>query len=149
MFTIQKRPAHWWPVSVAVPVDGGKVETQTFELKLLRPGNAEWQETWKLAPDGAGIVTTLTDRQLFDRYVVDWRAIRNEAGEAVPFKPEHVDALLDTPGVPAAFGTALGNFFRGMPETVAGNSAASPGGGPEPSDADPTLRTSDASSATR
>ena len=137
MFTLVKEPAHWWPMRWDAPADGGTVQQHAIELRFAMLGEEEYRQLFLFdpatlnGPDGAGdpARTRAHNLKLFTRVVRGWRGIVDEHCSPLPFDTATIGAFLDVANVPNAFGVAYARFFRAIPETVAGNSEPSPGGG--------------------
>lgn len=118
-FVIKNGAGVWWPVMVAVAIDGGNVEQQTFEVKFKRLDVAGIEAARQLQ-DPAWVAAT----------ILDWRGVHIGDDGQLPFNAENVDVLLAQPNLAAALGTAWAAFVSAQPETRLGNSEASPAGGP-------------------
>ncbi|HPU15384.1 MAG TPA: hypothetical protein PK808_04810 [Polymorphobacter sp.] len=153
MFALVNEPASWWPVNFEVPADGGEVAAQSVDLKFARLGALDYKALWgtayadaqavgegKIPPPTASEMAT-RNRQMFNRCVRGWRNIVDGEGSPLPFADPYIDQLLDVGGFPEAFGLAYLKFWNAVPETILGNSAPSPDGGPATADAAPTAAT--------
>lgn len=97
----------WWPVTVAIPLDGGKFDQQTFDVQFRRLGVdavtsfIERIAKGEMSP-AAGV------REL----VTGWRGIVD--GDAdVPFSETALAQVLDIPGVGPAILSAFREAMRG------------------------------------
>ena len=124
-FRFVKGAAVWWPVRWQEPADGGETREASIELKFRRLGVSE-----------AEALTQLSNLDFVSAVATDWRGALDEAGKPVPFSAEWVTAWLDIPPVAAAVAQSWARFLSAQPEIRAGNSAASPAGGP--GEAEPT-----------
>lgn len=73
-FVRKKEATYVWPVTVEVPVDGGRFDKQTFDATFKRLGRSEFT---KLADMG--------DIQLLEKVVIGWDGIEDEDGKPIKF----------------------------------------------------------------
>jgi hypothetical protein len=92
----------WWPVTVAVPGDGGTVATSTGEIHVRYPITREQLESiGKLRGDEVAAKIA--------SFVTGWRGtlFENGDGQAAPFSMESLIAALNIPAVNGAAQLAL------------------------------------------
>lgn len=83
----------WWPVTVAVPKDGGSVARHTFDVELEILKQSEFDAVYS---DGGN------DLALVTRVVGNWRQYADEDGNEIPFSPEALNEAIETPYVRGA-----------------------------------------------
>jgi len=102
MFKVAVNEAFWARVSVAVPGDVDKVDTRKFDAQFKRLKQSELDDL--MAKVTAG---NITDQQLLDQVLLDWRDIQDESGEALPFNPDNLAKVCEVfptrPSIVAAF----------------------------------------------
>ena len=89
-FVLKKSNTYKWPVSVDVPVDGGKHERVTFDVEFKDLTQSRLLEIAELSSDG-----TLSDVDIAKEVMVGWAGIQNEDGEELPYSITKRDELLD------------------------------------------------------
>ncbi|WP_310476664.1 hypothetical protein, partial [Sandarakinorhabdus sp.] len=57
-FVLTKEPAHWWPVVMTLPADGGTVAEHRLDLKFVRLGIADFKGMWQGAFDDAAALVS-------------------------------------------------------------------------------------------
>lgn len=108
MFKLKQSETFLWPVTVQVPVDGGKYCKETFEVEFRRFANS------RLAEMNAAIVAEQMDDAGFVREVVSgWKGVTDD-GDEVPFSPSALAQLLDMQGVARAIVLAYRDALTGM-----------------------------------
>lgn len=99
---ISQSSTFWWPVTVMVPVDGGKHDRQTFDVQFARMGVSEADAMVR------GIVSGETPEiDGYRKMVKGWRGVLDDDGE-VPFSDGALAALLEIPTV----GTAIIEAYK-------------------------------------
>lgn len=108
MFNLKQSETFLWPVTVQVPVDGGKYAKQTFEIEFRRLSQSRMSElTAAIATDQMG------DAELAREMVAGWKGIADDDDE-VPFSPSALAQLLDMQGVARAIAIAYRDALNGM-----------------------------------
>ncbi len=98
-YRIVKRADYLYPVSVDIVQDGGAVMTFDFNAKFKRLSDEQITE----------IRTTpgkYTDRDVVEMVLVGWDGVLDESGNALPFNPDSMNALLRENGVPFSIASA-------------------------------------------
>lgn len=97
---VAERKVKAWPVSISVPVDGGKVETfdMTIDLKLVDSKTFN-----ELSRKG--------DAEMFSEVITGWSGIADESGESLVFTPENLKAACLNPHFTAG---ALSAYLKAM-----------------------------------
>jgi hypothetical protein len=101
MFVLARDYSFTWPVTVRVPIDGGKHAVQGFtaRFRLL---------------DQAAIEAAAGDaRALLDRAWIGWDCIGDEAGGQVLYGPDTKRALLALPFILTALAEAYADAMAG------------------------------------
>lgn len=101
-FVLKKVSSYKWPVTVSVPVDGGKFKKETFTVTFRKIGRSKFSE---LVEEG--------ENTLVHAIVEDWEGVKDEDGDEVPFNEETASALLDDPFVLRALIDAYADSFQG------------------------------------
>lgn len=78
---VKERIVRHWPITISVPVDGGKVETHDVTLDFRLVDTTEFRA---LSQQG--------DDKLFAEVVLGWSDIYDAQGQALPFTPENLAA---------------------------------------------------------
>lgn len=108
MFIISQKSSYTWPVTVEFPVDGGKVEKQTFDAEFKRIPQTRINEIHEVVQKGQ-----TSDPELAREVLIGWSGVNDGNGEAVPFSEGMRDQLLDIPLVAAAVVMAWLNSLSG------------------------------------
>lgn len=107
MFKLAQQRSIEWPVTVNIPVDGGKTQKAKFTGEFLVLSQDEIDAV-VLGRDERGRV------DLLDVVLTGWRDdVRNEAGEELPFTDENKAALIGIPYVRAGLFAAYGEIQNG------------------------------------
>ena len=101
MFKIDQSNVYMWPVTVHLPVDGGKHYPQTFDAAFKRLPQSRLEALLKGAQEG-----TTTDRDIATEALVGWRGVTSD-GVELPFSETVRDQLFEIPGVATAVTFAL------------------------------------------
>lgn len=104
MFIIKQSDTFKWPVTIAVPADGGTYEKHTLTLKFKRLAQSEIQS---LTVDG-------TEDATFVRAVVaGWEGVHDATKQPLDFTPAALDQLLDIPMAAATIVLTYMDAIRG------------------------------------
>ena len=106
MFTIRQDHSFTWPVQVAVPGDGGKHRTETFQARFREIDQDRLNE---ILADTEGAV----DAALLTEIVIGWEGVRDEHKDEVPFDTETLELLIKVPYVRAAMAEAFMDAMTG------------------------------------
>lgn len=96
-FVLKQSETYIWPVTVEIPIDGGRFDRQTFDAEFKRLPQAR-----NNAIIQAARAETTTDQEVADEVLVGWKGITDDDGKDVPFSATAKVQLLDVPGVAAA-----------------------------------------------
>lgn len=105
MFKFKKIKSVRWPVSVPVPVDGGKTEAAEFEAEFLYLDEPSLQ---RLLIDSAG-----NNKEQLRKVVVGWNGLLDENDEPLPFSQDNLEVVTDYPYIALAMIEAFGAMQRG------------------------------------
>lgn len=135
-YVLVKRPSYWRTVEWNSSVDDDEIVTNRVRLKFVRTSATEFDKWWTTDTTGwTRSQISAHNREVFDLCVSNWDGIVDEDKKALPFADPYIDDLLETPNFVGGFVRAYAEFIAALPKVVTGNSAASPDGGPETSDA--------------
>lgn len=101
MFVLSKTGRYFWPVTISLPVTGGKFEKSSFDAEFKRLPQSKLRRLLDASGDGA-----LTDFAFCSEFVCGWRGIQDESGAEVPFSETALSELVEIPGVAKALGLA-------------------------------------------
>ena len=96
-FKVRKSTTYKWPVSVDVPVDGGRFSRETFEVEFR---NDIEQSTLKDFADGL-TDGTMIEQEVARRVIVSLEGFIDEEGEPIPYSNSLLDEILEVPMVAA------------------------------------------------
>ena len=101
-FVLKKVASYKWPVSVDVPVDGGKFKKETFTAVFK-----------KISRSGFNELVESGDDALIDEIIEGWEGIKDEDGNELEFSDEAKSVLFDDPYVLRAVITAYTDSITG------------------------------------
>lgn len=96
-FVLKQSDTYSWPVTVEIPIDGGRFDRQTFDAEFKRLPQAR-----NNAIIAAAKAETTTDLEVAEEVLVGWKGISDDNGEDIPYSETAKAQLLDVPGVSAA-----------------------------------------------
>ena len=91
-FVLKKSNTYKWPVSVDVPVDGGKHERVTFDVEFRDLTQSRLLEIAELSGEG-----NLSDVEIAREVMSGWAGVEDEDGKELPYSITKRDELLDVP----------------------------------------------------
>ena len=97
MFVISQKQTYTWPVTVEFPIDGGKIDKQTFDAEFKRMTQTRIHEIRSMIER-----SEVTDTELAREVLAGWEGVNDGNGEPVPFTERSRDQLLDVPLVASA-----------------------------------------------
>jgi hypothetical protein len=103
-FVLKQTDSFSWPVSIELPVDGGRHEKQTFDVQFKRMPQ-KWIRDIAKKIDADQVIDVDVAREV----VVGWSGITDDAGKEVPFSQKALEQLLD---VPTLAGSVVMEFFK-------------------------------------
>jgi hypothetical protein len=101
-FVLKKVSSYKWPVSVDVPVDGGKFKKETFTAVFKKMSRSAFND---LVEQG--------DDALIGEIVEGWEGVKDEDGEEIEYNEAMRDELFDDPYVMRAVITAYTESLLG------------------------------------
>ena len=101
-FVLKKVSSYKWPVSVEVPVDGGKFKKETFTAIFKKMSRSAFNDLIEAGDDA-----------LIDQIVEGWEGVKDEDGNEVEYNDENKVALFDDPYVLRAVITAYTDSVTG------------------------------------
>ena len=107
-FVLKKTNSYKWPVTVDVPVDGGKHDRVTFDVECKDLTQSRLLEIAELSSEGS-----LTDVEVAREVMVGWAGIQDEDGKDLPYSITKRDELLEVPMVATAIASAYLESKRG------------------------------------
>jgi hypothetical protein len=104
-FVLKQSATYNWPITLILPVDGGRREKHTFDGEFRRLPQTRINEIIKLARR-MEIGRADDDDQLDDitaakEILVGWSGVIDDAGKEVPFSDSALGQILDIPTVGA------------------------------------------------
>ena len=96
-FVLKQSETYSWPVTVEIPIDGGRFDRQTFDAEFKRLPQAR-----NNAIIAAAKAETTTDLEVAEEVLVGWKGISDDDGKDIPYSETAKAQLLDVPGVSAA-----------------------------------------------
>lgn len=110
MFSIAKAIEDYtWPVTVHLPVDGGRTEKQTFTAKFKRVSQARINEIREAIEAGK-----TTDVKLASEVLVGWLDV-TDGDDVVEYSESTKAQILDIPSVAASVVRAFFESLTGAP----------------------------------
>ena len=100
-FILKKSNTYKWPVSVDVPIDGGKHQRVTFDIEFNDLTQSRLLEIANLSAEG-----TLSDVEIAREVIMGWAGIEDEDGDEVPYSIASRDELLEVPMIASAIAGA-------------------------------------------
>ena len=101
-FKLDQSGTYKWPVTVEVPMDGGKHDKYKFDGEFRRITQSRIKEMGELIETG-----DLRDVDLVKEVLVGWEGIEDDKGEEVKFSQAKLKQLLDVPMVATAIATGF------------------------------------------
>jgi hypothetical protein len=102
-FVLKQSATYIWPITLVLPVDGGKRQKHTFDGELRRLPQSRISEIIKLAQlQERGALADdeeLRDQDAAKEVLVGWANIVDDEGEDVPFSDSKLNELLEIPTV--------------------------------------------------
>jgi len=108
MFKLNQTATYFWPVTVAVPADGGRHEKETFDGEFRRMSQSRLKDLQAQIEAGK-----MTDDGFVREVLVGWKGVTS-GGEDVPFSASALDQLLDIPQVAASIVVAFAESHAGI-----------------------------------
>lgn len=113
-FKLKQSPSYKWPVSLVIPVDGGKRETHVFDACLKRLSQSRIDEIRQLAvaiERGRADEEEANERQMVSEIMVGWDGVVDDDGETVAFSVAGLTEMLE---IPTVANQILREFFNSL-----------------------------------
>jgi len=104
MFQLKKDNCVWWPVTICVPTDGGKVSEYPCQVKFEIVSQDEFD-----------LLTGGGDISLIKGLLKGWKEIGDVEGKDLPYNDENIKAILMIPYVRTSFIRAYMQAAAGAP----------------------------------
>ena len=106
-FVLKQTDTYKWPVTVEIPIDGGRFDKQTFDAEFKRLSQDRNNAILEDARMG-----NASDVDVCAEILVGWSGVNDADGKEVPFSEATKSMLMDVPQVAAAVVTA---YFTSLP----------------------------------
>ena len=107
-FVLKQSDTYSWPIAFDIPVDGGRMQRQTFDGEFRRLSQSRITEI------GAQIKTEeITDADLAAEVLVGWSGVTDGDGKDVPFSQKALHQLLEVPFLAVAVLKAYMDSIKG------------------------------------
>jgi hypothetical protein len=102
-FVLKQSDTYTWPVTLVIPVDGGRREKHSFDAEFKRLPQtrineiirqAKAMERGRLSDD-----EMLEDQTACAEILVGWSNVVDDDGQEIPFSQKAVDQLLELPTI--------------------------------------------------
>jgi len=107
-FVLKQSNTYKWPVSIDIPVDGGKHQRHTFDGEFRRITQSRVREMGQLIEAG-----DLNDVDVVNEVLIGWDGIDDDDGNPVKFSKVALSQLVDVPLVATAIATAFFDSIAG------------------------------------
>ena len=119
-FVLKQSSSYVWPVTVKLPISGGKFEKQTFDAEFKRLPQArinkiqiEVQARIKSSERNEATDDSISDQSIADELLIGWSGVLDEDGDEVPFSESMKQQLLDLPTMATAIIVAYFDSLTG------------------------------------
>jgi hypothetical protein len=104
---------YFWPVKFTMPIDGGKHEEKTIDLRLKRLPQSEFDKALVDIQEG-----TITSTEFAKRLITGWKNVLDEENKEIPFSVESLDQFLEIPNAALA---VFQEYYKSLSETKTKN----------------------------
>lgn len=119
-FVLKQSSSYVWPVTVKLPISGGKFEKQTFDAEFKRLPQArinkiqiEVQARIKSSERNEATDDSISDQTIAEELLIGWSGVLDEDGDEVPFSESMKQQLLDIPTMATAIIVAYFDSLTG------------------------------------
>ena len=102
-FILQQSDTYSWPITLVLPVDGGRREKHTFDGEFRRLPQSRINQIVKLArKTDAGYLDDdeiLDDQEAATELLVGWSGVVDDDNEEIPFSADKLKQLLEIPTI--------------------------------------------------
>lgn len=120
-FVLKQSSSYVWPVTVKLPISGGKFEKQTFDAEFKRLPQArinkiqiEVQARIKSSERNETADDSISDQSIAEELLIGWSGVLDEDGDEVPFSESMKQQLLDIPTLASAIIVAYFDSLTGV-----------------------------------
>lgn len=120
-FVIKQSSSYVWPVTVKLPISGGKFEKQTFDVEFKRLPQArinklqiEVQARIKASQRNEATDESISDQSIAEELLIGWSGVLDEDGDEVPYTESMKQQLLDIPTMASAIIVAYFDSLTGV-----------------------------------
>jgi len=107
-FVLKQSDTYSWPIAFDIPVDGGRMQRQTFDGEFRRLSQSRITEIGQQIKG-----EEITDADLAAEVLIGWSGVTDDEGKDVPFSQKALDQLLDVPMLASAITVAYFESLRG------------------------------------
>lgn len=104
-FVLKQSDSYSWPVTLIIPVDGGRREKHTFDAEFKRLPQTRINEIVRQAKgisEGSSDESAmLEDQSACAEILVGWSNVIDDSGEQIPFSTKALNQLLELPTIAA------------------------------------------------
>lgn len=112
-FVLSQSDSYIWPVTVEIPIDGGRFDRQTFDAEFKRLPQS------KVAPmvaelsrlDDLGDLSRITE--VAADLVIGWSGVTGDDGKDIPYSQKALEQLLEVPFLAVAVLKAYMDSIKG------------------------------------
>lgn len=108
MFKLRQSDSFSWPVTIKVPIDGGRYASETLDAEFRRLSQTDLAALWARLN-----ASEITGREFVHALVCGWRGVTDD-GVEVPFSPGNLDQLLEVTGATQSLMSAYGEALAGL-----------------------------------
>ena len=102
---LSQSDSYTWPVTLVIPVDGGRREKHTFDAEFKRLSQTRINEIVRQAKESSGEIAKdpamLEDQTACAEILIGWSNVVDDKGDDVPFSIKALDQLLELPTIAA------------------------------------------------
>lgn len=109
MFKLNLSDSYFWPVTIQLPTDGGKMEKHTFDVQFKRLPQSD---VVKLVDRVSEREATFVD--VSKEIVVGWKGIQEPDGTELVFSDSALAKVLEISGMGSAIAQAFLDSARGL-----------------------------------
>ena len=120
-FVLKQSSSYVWPVTVKLPINGGKFEKQTFDAEFKRLPQTrinklqvEVQARIKSSERNETADDSISDQSIAEALLIGWSGVHDEDGDEVPFTESMKQQLLDIPTMATAIIVAYFDSLTGV-----------------------------------
>lgn len=100
-FVLKQSDTYMWPVTLVIPVDGGRREKHSFDAEFKRLSQTRINEIVRQAKGTSEEEATLEDQTACAEILVGWSNVVDDDGQDIPFSQKSLGQLLELPTIAA------------------------------------------------